>query len=349
MKEVKALSTVADEPLEIVLHDYAINVLDIKNESYKEKKGVWWVNTTGGMKILKKISNSEQTLKFIMDAVRHLSDNGILLPKVNQTRDGSDYANIDGTCYVLTDAVAGKNPIYTSPDELSLIAGGLARFHKASAGFHPAAGTKPKVHLGLWIEDYTEQLEDIRSFYKSELQKAEHSPVNKVILKEFPHFCERALKAIEGLRGKEYGEWVGTAEKAGCLCHQDFAAGNLIVTPDRHLYVLDTDSLTVDIPARDIRKLLNKIMKKAGKWDAALAKKIFGFYQAENPLSVSQWEVVKLDLMFPHLFLGAVNKFCYRRDKEWTEEKYLRRIVEMSAFEKTAEPVLDNFRSIIPA
>lgn len=346
---MKELDPVANEPLDVVLSNYEIKVLDIRNESYKGKKGVWWVNTTGGMKILKKISNSEETLKFIMDAIRHLSANGIHLPHVNKTMEGMDYARINGTCYVLTDAITGKNPAYTSPDELRLISGELARFHKASEGFHPAAGTKPKYHLGLWIEDYTEQLEDINMFYKDELQKTEHSPINSIILKEFPHFYERSLKAIEGLRGPEYAEWVKYAEKAGCLCHQDFAAGNLLVTPEKLLYVLDTDSLTVDIPARDIRKLLNKIMKKAGKWDLSLARKILGFYQEKNPLSVSQWQVVKLDLMFPHLFLGAVNKFYYKRDKEWTEEKYMRRIMEMSAFEKTVEPILEDFNSIIPA
>ena len=348
MEEVKKMSSAANEPLEIVLSNYDIKVLDIKNESYKEKKGVWWINTDKGMKILKKISNSEETFKFILDAVNHLINKGIHLPRVHKTRDGNDYCIIDGTCYVVTDAIKGRNPVYSSPDELSLIIGELARFHKASGGFNPANGTKPKYHLGLWVEDYTEQLEDINTFYKSEVLKNEHDAINKTILKEFPGFFERARLAIEGLKGKEYGIWVDTAEKSGCLCHQDYAAGNLIITPDGELFVLDTDSLTVDIPARDIRKLLNKIMKKAGKWDIGLTKKILDRYQSENPLSASQWKVVKLDLMFPHLFLGAVNKFYYRRDKEWSEEKYLKRIIEMSSFEKTAEPLLLDFDSVIP-
>jgi len=43
--------------------------------------------------------------------------------------------------------------------------------------------------------------------------------------------------------------------------------------------------------------------------------------------------------MFPHLFLGAMNKFYYKRDKEWSFEKYLKRINEMTALEKTITPV----------
>lgn len=342
------MASAANEPLDIVLGNYSIKVLDIRNESYKDKKGVWWIQTNDGMRILKKISNSEETLKFIMDAVHHLINNGIHLPMVHKTRDGKDYVNIDGVCYVLTDAIEGRNPTYASPRELTLLVGELANFHKASTGFHPSNSTKPKYHLGLWVEDYIEQLEDINLFYTNELLKKEHTLTNAVIMKEFPYFYDRAQRAIEGLKGTEYKDWVSESEKTGCLCHQDYAAGNLIVTPSNDLYVLDTDSLTVDIPARDIRKLLNKIMKKAGRWDMDLTKRILQCYQVNNPLTLPKWNVVKLDLMFPHLFLGAANKFYYQRDKEWSDEKYLDRIVEMSAFEKTIEPVLKNFDSIIP-
>lgn len=348
MKEVTGMSSAADEPLNAVLGNYPIKVLDTKNESYKDKKGVWWIQTDKGMKILKKISNSEETLRFILDAVRHLTNNGIRLPKVQQTSNGKDYAMINGICYVLTDAIEGRNPSYSSSSELTLLVGELAKFHKASSGFQPQAGTKPKYHLGLWVEDYTDQLEDVNSFYKNELSKSEHDLVNAAVIKEFPYFYERAIRAIEGLKGTEYPDWVRESQGKGCLCHQDFAAGNLILTPSDTIYILDTDSLTVDIPARDIRKLLNKIMKKAGKWDMELTKKILKIYQKNNPLTRPQWKVVMLDLMFPHLFLGAVNKFYYKRDKEWSADKYLQRIVEMSSFEKTIEPVLKNFNSVIP-
>ena len=48
---------ISKEPLEYVLSKYNIDVIKIRNESYKEKKGVWWVHTLDGFKVLKKISN----------------------------------------------------------------------------------------------------------------------------------------------------------------------------------------------------------------------------------------------------------------------------------------------------
>lgn len=348
LKDVLIVPAVFNEPMDLVLGYYPVKVLNIRNESYKDKKGVWWIKTPDGMKILKKVSNSEETLNFILDAVRHLMKNGVNLPGIFKTTDGSDYVRIDGACYVMTEAIEGRNPSYTSPRELQGISAGLARFHKASEGFTPSPATKPKYHLGLWIDDYTEQLEDINEFYKKELMLKKNEPISNMIISEFPYFYERAVNAIAGLRGKEYGEWVKKAREKGCLCHQDFAAGNLILTPSDQIYVLDTDSITIDIPARDIRKLLNKVMKKTGRWEIDPVKSILHSYQSENPLTASEWEVVRLDLMFPHLFLGAVSKYYYKRDKDWSEDKYLQKIVEVSGFEKTIMPVLDNFNKIKP-
>lgn len=336
------------EPVYEVLNKYPLDITGIKNESYKDKKGVWWVYTDNDKKILKKVSNSEETLKHILHSVNHLVSNGILIPSVNTTRDGLSYVNFEGSLFVLIDAIEGRNPSYNSPAELDLVVRGLARFHKASKGFTPCPDSKPKYHLGTWVDDYTQQLNDIHGFYRQELTLKNDNAIGSLMIKEFPDIYQRGLAAIEALKGKEYDEWVNYAKKAGSLCHQDFAAGNLIITPSGKLYVLDTDSITIDIPARDIRKLLHKVMKKAGKWDPDLTAKMLKSYQAENPLSFSMWQVVKYDIMFPHLFIGASNKYYYKRDKEWSNEKYLERIKEMLRFEKTINPVLQNFESLIP-
>lgn len=347
MKGVVALTAVNQEPLNEVLGNYDFKVTSIKNETYKDKKGVWWIQTSSGMKVLKKISNSESTLKYILSAVRHLVNNGVLIPAVNKTRDGNDFVNINGTCYVLLDAVDGSNPTY-SAQHLQIITRELARFHKASLGFVPPPGVKPKSNLGTWIEDYQYQIEDMNKFYKNELSKKTTNSIGRTVIEEFPYFYSQACKAIESLKGKEYAAWVNKVEKEGCLCHQDFAAGNLVLTASGKLYVLDTDSISIDIPARDLRKLLNKVMKKSGKWDPELARKIFSYYQSVNPLTRDEWKVFGLDLLFPHLFIGAINKYYYQRDKEWSEEKYLDRIKEMAAFEKTLAPVIEKFDSLIP-
>lgn len=339
------MSPVSQEPIKEVLANYNFNVLGINNENYKEKKGVWWVKTTIGDKILKKVSCSEQTLKFLLSAVDHLIQNGILLPLVNKTKAGLDYVIINDVCFTLTDAIKGSTPSYDSPKELAMIVKELAKFHKASAGFRVLEDTKPKEHLGTWVENYTKVLEDMNEVYKNEVQSGGKTPIGKTIIAEFPFFLERGQKIINELKGQGYKNWVDKTREIGCLCHQDFAAGNLILSTSG-LYVIDTDSITFDIPARDIRKLFNKIMKKSGKANSELARNIIKTYQSVNPLTSDEWQVVKCDLMFPHLFLGAMSKYYNQRETSWTTEKYMQRIKEMAAVEKAMASIYDNFSSI---
>jgi len=89
-------------------------------------------------------------------------------------------------------------------------------------------------------------------------------------------------------------------------------------------------------------------MKKKGKWDAGLTGKILHCYQRVNPLTRDEWKVVGLDIMYPHLFTGAVNKYYYQRDKEWSAEKYLQRIKETAVVERSKAPVIERFESLIP-
>lgn len=329
-----------NEPIKRVLSFYNITVNDIKNESYKGKKGVWWIVTDSGLKVLKKISNSEDTLKFTLKAINHLIKNGINIPHINKTIEGMEYVNIDRTCYVLSDAVIGKNPSYSLNNELNIIIQGLSDFHKASNGFFPSKDCKPKNHLDTWIKNYTDEIEDMKRYHELEIQSQSNTSISKLIINEFPYFYEIATYSIKMLEKDEYKNWVYKIKNTGGLCHQDFAAGNLILSKDG-LYVIDTDSITIDIPARDLRKIFNKIMKKAYGWSNEIASLIINSYQSKNPLSSDEWKVVKYDLMFPHLFIGAMNKYYYQRDKEWSTQKYFERIKEMAEFEKKKLSIIE--------
>jgi len=335
------------EPLQEVLAKYPYAVKGIRTESYKEKKGVWWIKTEQGMKILKKHPNSEPMLLFLLSAVAHLQKKGINIPRVNETVDGSPYVKIGDTCFILIDAVEGANPDYRKPEELNALVREMGRFHLASAGFVPPDQAKVRQHLGNWRQDFSADAGRLKDFYNEEISKASHNEFGKIILEVFPSFLQRMEAAITGLDGPEYAAWVNKIEARGGLCHQDFAAGNILLNPSGRVYILDTDSLTIDLPARDIRKLLNKVMKKNGKWEPALLESILGAYQQANPLTIDEWAVLKLDLTFPHLFAGIMDKYYRRREKEWTESKYLNRLKEMIAVERSLEEVLEYYDAVI--
>ncbi|MDD2574392.1 MAG: CotS family spore coat protein [Bacillota bacterium] len=335
------------EDLEGVLSQYPVRVTGIRTESYKEKKGVWWIETPGGYKILKKHSNSDKTLYFIIAAVEYLQSRGILMPGIIPAADGRKYVISDNSCFVLSEAISGVNPSYNSREQLKRVVQELAKLHRASEGFVPPKDSKPRVHIGNCPDTYNARMEKLEGYYALEEGSAGHDEFGEIILEEFPHFLQRIRESIDGFEGSYYRQWFEKAQRNGYLCHQDFAAGNLILTDAGELYVLDIDSITLDLPIRDIRKLLLKVMKKRGGWDLSLTTDMLAWYQQENPLEQQQWQVLKWELMYPHLFEGIMTKYYEKREKTWTVAKYLRRLKEMTAVEKTIGQVLDGFDALI--
>ena len=337
------------EELKMVLGEYDIEVLGIKNESYKDKKGVWWIQTPQGYRILKKQSNSDKTLEFIIAAIEHLMSKGVNIPEIFQTKKGSKIANISNHYYILSQAIQGKPPSYDKHKELRKIIEALAGFHAASRSFTPPENCKPRIHLGKQRENFQSKKEKLENFYVAEKSKTEHMVFGTTVLENFPYFDNRIRMAIEELEGSAYGQWVSDTESTAVgLCHQDFAAGNLLLTDSGSIYVLDMDSVTIDIPIRDIRKILNKVMKKRGGWDISLTKDMLTWYQEKNALVYSQWQVLKAELIYPHLFEGIMSKYYEVREKSWTQEKYLKRLEEMIIMEKSVECIIKDFDTIIP-
>ena len=338
-----------NEDLRKVLDEYDIKVLDIKTESYKEKKGVWWIHTSEGYRILKKQSNSKETLEFITSAVEYLTVKGVCIPEIIFTKQGQRIAYVDENCYILSKAIEGVNPSYSKLGELRKIMEELAKFHASSRGFVPPESCKSRIHLGELIESHKDKMEKLEVFYEQEKSKRKHTAFGSAILEQFPHFKNRIDTAIKALNESCYQQWVNEVANLNYLCHQDFAAGNLIMTDSGDLYVLDIDSITIDIPIRDIRKILNKVMKKHGGWDDNLAKDMLGWYQDKNRLDYLKWQVLKAELTYPYLFEGIMSKYYENREKTWTQEKYLKRLNEMLKIERSVEPIIENFDAIVPA
>lgn len=330
------------EPLTKVLKAYPFEVKKIRVISYKGKKGVWGVNTNQGKKIIKKSPSSKDRLSFVIAAVKHLISNGVFIPAIIPTRLGSDFVEIDGSCYVLSEAVRGNSPSYDSSKGLKVIMKTLGQFHKASRGFESPVKSKEREHLGTLQASYEKHLDELKQF--KIIAKKQESPFSKLFLLQADRFIDQGNEALNIIKGKAYSQWVRKVDKQKNLCHQDFAAGNLIETK-KGIAVIDMDSLTYDLPSRDLRKILNKVMKKTG-WDMKTTTNMLSAYQSVHPLTANEYKVLYAELLFPNLFYGISSKYFQKREKEWSQSKHLEKLKAMIRAEKSKGDVLSKWESI---
>ncbi|MBW7454240.1 CotS family spore coat protein [Paenibacillus sepulcri] len=324
-----------------IMFQYPLRVKSVKLISDKGKKATWSVVTNAGTKILKKSPATQKRLLFLVQAIRHMQKNGAPIPAMVETRSGKDYAeDSSGNCYVLSDAVQGSSPTYGTEDLLAIMKE-LGRFHMASRGFTSNYTTNERVHLGGWAqsyERYIERLEGFKGMAKSS------SEFQKLYLLHADNFINQGKEALKWIRSSYYTNWVNKVAAQKNLCHQDFAAANLIKT-GKGLAVIDMDSLTYDLPARDLRKIFNKVMKKHG-WSAAKATAMLRAYREVHPLSDEECQIVYADLLFPHLFYGIASKVFNKRS-EWNPSVEVQKLKSFIAAESDRQKMLSSWPAIV--
>ena len=114
------------EKVREVLKEYDIKVLNIRTESYKVKKGVWWIGTPSGWKILKQQAYSAKTLEFILAAVEYLTGNGIKIPRIIKSKNGDKYVLLDKLLCIAM--LLKVKSLIGSNENIEMIVKELARF-----------------------------------------------------------------------------------------------------------------------------------------------------------------------------------------------------------------------------
>ncbi|CAK6474175.1 CotS family spore coat protein [Peribacillus castrilensis] len=337
------MDTIFAEVVKRVISHYPLKVDNIYLLSFKGKKAVWSIETDIGEVIMKKVPFDENHIKFMIHAIDYLRDNGIHTPGVINTDSGEGYVKLDDEYFVVFEAVYGRSPEYEHEDELLMILRGMASFHKASKGIEFPKGEFPSFLLTEWKSDLQRRYEKLLKWKEQRSQVTDKNEFDKQFLKHVETFLKQCQTSLSMLNDPNFDQWVEETKVTKSLCHQDFAAGNLAIGSEGNLYVFDMDSLTVDLPVRDMRKILNKVMKKQTAWDLQLMIKMMKAYQEVEPLTKEQYHILTADILFPHLFYGQVSKYYENREEKWTNEKHISKLNDMIATELSKETVLQGF------
>lgn len=263
-------------------------------------KTVWKIGTDHGTLCLKRLRQPVEKASFSINAQNYMALKGVKVPAIIPAKGNKLFVLLDDQLFVMYQWVTGRDLNFEKMSDLEQGLYGIAEFHRGSAGYLPPENCRISSKLGRWPHYYDSVLERLRVWKKAAGATAA-KPVSRVFLANVDHFINLGQKAVMLLASSPYNEWVKQVDRQKNLCHQDYGTGNAVLTP-KGVYVIDLDGVTYDLPARDLRKIINKCMENAGRWDVNLLQKIVGWYVRVNPLTPNQLRVLYLDLLFPHIF-----------------------------------------------
>ncbi|MBM7704378.1 CotS family spore coat protein [Metabacillus iocasae] len=333
-----------EQSIQHVLQLYPFEVQNITLLTTKSGRVTWEVETDQGVKILKKTDVHPRRMWFIAEAHEHLQQQGLPMAPIHRTTNGGICVGAEDHAYVMYDKVEGNEIIYYHAENLNKVMQYIAQFHIASKGFNRTEGTKKRSRLEKWQKLYRWKLQELEGNKQIALTTM-HDPFSQLFLANVDQMIQRGREALQALEEEPYQNWVQETINNGSFCQQDFTLARLIEV-DSSPYMKEFHSITYDLPSRDLRVLLNKLMKKLSVWDNQLSIQLLQSYDSINPLTEEQYKVLWDDLKFPHMFCSISHKYYLAQKRSWSNEKYLWAIQNVIAVETSKEQFLQNLPSI---
>ncbi|WP_343801613.1 CotS family spore coat protein [Bacillus carboniphilus] len=331
--------------LEKVLEHYPFTIQNIRLKSSRSGRTIWEVETDAGTKILKQAEMKPSRMLFIADSHLHLQQNGLPITTLHQTNSGGYCIGAGDYAYVLYDKVEGQEMIYYNVDQLRLALEFAAKFQQASKGFNAIEGGKPRGRLGKWHKLYRWKLQELEG-NKQIAQSFPGDAFSVMFLAHVDNMLERGKQALIDLDKPFYTDWVKQVIDEKSFCQQDFTFARLVEF-NSEAFMKELHSVTYDLPVRDIRIILNKVMKKMSVWDHDLVIHMLQSYDAINPLTEDNYRVLWTDVSFPHLFCSIAHKYYLGQKTSWSDEKYIWALQNIIAVEESKEEFMQNFSDIV--
>lgn len=316
---------------------------DIRIESIKPNKGVYFLKTNKGMRCLKRISYGVQKLCFVYGAKEHLINNGFPnVDKYSLNLDGEPYALVNEDIYTLSDWIEGRECDFHNDDEIAKAAKALANMHIASKGYDPPENSKLKTDLGRWphlMEKRVKALDKMRDMARKKGRKGDFD-LNYVKNMEF--YKELGKRAKNVLTTSTYLELCRITEEEKSFCHHDYTYHNIVIDKDENINIIDFDYCKREVRVYDISNFITKVLKRR-EWDINCAKLIIDSYNEVSPLTEDEYRVLFAFLLFPQRFWRLGNRYYYN-EVNWGTNTFNKKIQTLINEQENYMKFIEDFK-----
>ncbi len=298
---------------------------DIKIETIKANKGVYYVKTNKGERCLKRINYGPQKLLFVYGAKEHLVKNGFgNLDRYYLNVNDEPYALVNEDLYTLSEWLEGRECDFRNIDEVKIAAKTLAGMHEASKGYDPPENSKLKSDLGRWphlMEKRTKSLDKMKDIIRKKNIK---NDFDMIYLKSMEFYRDLGKQALQTLKESNYYELCMVAEQEKTFCHHDFTYHNIIIDNNEKPHIIDFDYCKREVRTFDISNFMIKVLKRVD-WNIDFAKAIIEAYNSVCKLRDDEYKVLYAYLQFPQRYWRLANRYYYN-EVNWGQNTFTNKL-----------------------
>lgn len=282
---------------EMMLSHYPLKIGSLTLIQANDKAVVWRVETDQGPKALKWMNVRSGKAVFSILAHHYLQQRGFRVPVIVETKRNNLCLGQGEYIGFLAEWIEGRRLQRNVEEEWNLYLETLAEFHEYSKGLRTPPNVRVKTKLGSWPLEYQKKIGRMKHWLALAAERDE--PYFAVYRELAPQVIENAEVLLHKLIYSEYWEWVDRQSRELGLCHGDYGESNTVLRPDGSLAVIDMDTVTHDLPIRDLRKVYESLADTAVELGPVLHR-VLDTYTRFNPLTEDEIEVFLIDLQFPY-------------------------------------------------
>lgn len=289
-----------------VLLKYKIIPQDLRLLQSKGLKTLWKVTYKNMPLCLKRLNQPFEKALFSVNAQIYIFNNGGNVPKIYPDAAGRPITEYKGQLFVLYSWINGRDMNLDHPKglDLPLALRALSKFHGDSTGYEAPTTAIVSSKLGHWPRQY-ESMKNRMLKIKELCTEKSNNVSCSTLLRNIDPIIEICNNVLISINASSYKDLCNIKLSECSLCHQDFGTGNVMLSNEIGT-VIDLDSVTYDLPVRDLRKIMGKRMMKSNDFNMKNHENIINYYEANNTLSKELKEILKIDLMFPHWFFNVI-------------------------------------------
>jgi CotS family spore coat protein len=318
-----------------LFHKFNVEIYDIY-----PLRGVFFVSTNKGNKILKKIDYIMEELKFIYDGLEYIKKKFNRVMNFYKNEDGEIFIPFKGQVYYLIDLVEGMECDFNNPIDISIAAKGLAEMHLASEGFRYKLLNKD--NSGKLIDNFKRRIDEMEFFRRIAEMHENKNEFDNNFLSHIDFYIEEIKRSIDILENSCYYK-ICSEEDKRALCHHDLAYHNIIIK-DNKAYFIDFDYIMIDLKVHDLANFILKVIKNFA-FDVEKAKTVLNEYMSINPIEDRELKVLYGMLSFPE-DIYSISRDYYGRRKNWSDEVFIDRLNKKIDQEEFRQEFLNEFKAV---
>lgn len=319
-----------------VLTNYNFKYID-----FEKVRSAYKINTPDGSICLKKMKHGRRKVRNGQLLVKSLEEqNFCSCPQYLKSKRGKLFVSYKKYIFYATEWIDGRECNLSDIEEAKNCIQLLARFHIATSQIN-LDKFKLKNNLKNWPKIFNENLQNFEKYKYIIQNKKFKSKFDIKYYENINTFYKRGLISLKVLNKSNYYK-MSKYNKNRLICHDSFYYQN-IIRKGNDFYLIDLDSIIIDLKINDIGKFIRRLMcKKNYTWDFEKAKILIEAYNKINPISKNELLIMLSLIIFPHRF-WKLGKKRYIKHKNWSEHKYEHKLEKTLLYDSFQDKFIEDY------